>query len=59
MSSTSSEYVAGGEELVLETFGESVETFDGDFAQTLALLEMDADEVHNAINESVEEVSKK
>ena len=71
MSSTLSEYIAGGEEAVLETFGknvetfaenvetfgENVETFDGDFAHTLAFLEMNAAEVHNAINESVEEAS--
>ena len=47
----SSEYITGGEEAVLGTFGENVETFDGDFAQTLALLEMDTDDVHNVINE--------
>ena len=57
MASTSAAYTDEGEKHEFEHLDASDSTFEGDFSQTIALLEMEAEEVHIEVERSLEEVS--
>ena len=57
MASTSAAYMEEGQDHEFEHLDASDSTSEGDFSQTIALLEMEAEEVHIEVERSLEEVS--
>ena len=57
MASTSAAHMEESEEHEFEHLDASDSTSEGDFSQTIALLEMEAEEVHTEVECSLEEVS--